>query len=49
MENDAPPRLEELFDEDDPPPTVGYSDFHWLILNRWAEEMMRCARILGLI
>jgi hypothetical protein len=36
-------------DPDDPPPVVGYSDLHWWFLNRWAEEMMRLARFVGLI
>lgn len=39
----------DLFhDEDDPPPKAGYSDFHWWCLNRWAEELARILRRLGL-
>lgn len=37
------------YDHDDPPPKVGYSDFHWWVLNRWAEHMIRYMRALGLL
>ena len=48
MENDAPPHMEELFDADDPPPEVGYSDLHWWFWNHFAEGLARYARMVGL-
>lgn len=38
-----------LYDDDDPPPQVGYSDLHWWLLNRWAEQCMRWARMWGFL
>lgn len=39
----------EVLDTPDPPPIIGYSDAHWWVLNRWAEESMRLARLIGLL
>lgn len=36
-------------DEKDEPKQVGYSDLHWWVLNRWAEESIRVMRLLGFI
>lgn len=37
------------YDDDDPPPLVTYSDMHWWIANRVAEESMRFMRLVGLL
>jgi hypothetical protein len=36
-------------DPDDPPPTITWSDLCWSILNRWAEECLRAARLCGFL
>lgn len=37
------------YDEDDPPPEVGYSDLQWWYLNRAAEEGLRFFRLIGFL
>lgn len=42
------PKGTEIYDTPDPPPVVTYSDLHWYVLNRFAEESARVLRLCGL-